>query len=432
MSRIVLLLTFAAAWAVMPAEKARAQTQSDCQARLDSSAVGQRIDRGQGRILQFASGGAWFSCVGRPGTENAGVVVWNTYSDSVAWRSYVGRADFVGNVLFNDSTAELTSQRASYYQSDGRLEAFEDVRLVNRENGSVLTGPHLVYTRSSSADSNNTELFADRRPRVEYRSDGDLANPTIIIGDRVRLFGSSSAWAGGNVEIEKDEFEATADSATLDLDDEEGLLVGHAEAIGTDSIGYTLRGGKIAYRMVESELTWVQAQQRSEALSADWRIVGDTIEFAVADDKIQAGTVWGDSIRPRAMSESYTITGDSLVVDLPDQILSEMRGFGDSRATARPDSTSTEVDWMAGDSVVALFDSTTSGGRTLKELRASGNARAFYHIYDQEDPELRPGFSYSRGLRIIALFEEETLQRVDVVGEADGIYLEPTRRPRER
>jgi len=405
------------------------QTESNCQARLDSSAVGTRDARIPGRVIQFASGGAWFSCRGLPGTENAGEVVWRTYSDSVAWRSHLGRADFVGNVAFSDSLSELTSDRASYYQSGDRLEAFENVRLVNRENGSVLSGPHLVYTRSSSEDAEDAELFADRRPRVEYRSEGDSANPTVIVGDRVRMVGNSTAWAGGNVEIEQEGFAASGDSATLNLDTEDGVLIGHAEAVGQDSIGYTLRGTRIAYRMVDRKLNWVQAQERAEGLSEEWRIVGDTIEFAISDDKIQAGMVWGDSISPRAMSETYTLSGDSLAVDLPNQVLTEMRGFGNARATARTDSTSTEVDWIAGDTVVARFDSTDTGSRTLAELRSNGNARAFYQIYDEEDPEAPPGFSYSRGLRIVALFEEETLQRVDVIGEADGIYLEPIRRP---
>jgi len=408
---------------------ALAQEDPNCRAQLDSSAVGTRMETAPGRILQFASGGAWFSCVGPPGAENAGLVVWHTYSDSVAWRAHLGRVDFVGNVLFSDTTAELASSRASYYQSDDRLEAFENVRLVNRENGSVLTGPHLVYTRASSSDAGDAELFADRRPRVEYRSEGDSVNPTFITGDRVRLIGNSSAWAGGNVAIEKEDFSATGDSATLDLEAEEGLLIGHAEAVGQDSIGYTLRGGSIAYRMVENELTWVQAQERGEGLSADWRIVGDTIEFTVSDNKIQAGMVWGDSVRPRAMSDEYTISADSLAVDLPDQLLTEMRGFGSARATARNDSASTDVDWIAGDTVVAHFDSTSSGARTLKQLNAGGNARAFYQIFDEENPDLPPGFNYSRGLRIVALFEEETLKRVDVMGQADGIYLEPIRRP---
>jgi len=409
---------------------ASGQTESNCQARLDSSAVGRRIESTPGRVLQFASGGAWFSCVGRPGSDNAGIVVWQTYSDSVAWRSHMGRADFVGNVVFSDSLSELTSDRASYYQSDDRLEAFDSVRLVNREDGTVLTGPHLIYTRPSPGDSGEAELLADRRPRVEYRSQNDSSPPTVIIGDRVRLFGSSAAWAGGNVEIEQEGFAASGDSATLNLDSEDGVLIGHAETVGQDSVGYTLRGSRIAYRMVDSELNWVQAQERAEGLSADWRIVGDTIEFAIADGKIQTGIVWGDSITPRAMSETYTLSGDSLAVDLPDQVLTEMRGFGNARATARTDSTSTEVDWIAGDSVVARFDSTDTGVRTLTELHANGNARAFYQIYDSEDPEAPPGFNYSRGLMIIARFEEETLQRVDVTGQADGIYLEPIRRPR--
>lgn len=406
-----------------------AQRDADCQAQLDSSAVGTRMEIAPGRVLQFASGGAWFSCVGRAGAENAGVVVWRTYSDSVAWRAHLGRVDFVGNVIFSDTTTELTSGRAHYYQSDDRLEAFENVRLLNRENGSILVGPHLVYTRASSGGTDDAELFADRRPRVEYRSNDDSAAPTMIVGDRVRLLGSSSAWAGGNVEINKEDFAATADSATLNLEDEEGLLIGHAEAIGQDSIGYTLRGGSIAYRMVESELKWVQAQGRGEGLSADWRIVGDTIEFTLSDSRIQAGKVWGDSVRPRAMSDQYTISADSLAVDLPDQVLTELRGFGNARATARSDSTSTDVDWIAGDTVIARFDSTSGGARTLKDLSAGGNARAFYQIYDAEDPDLPPGFNYSRGLRIVATFEEENLQRVDVSGQADGIYLEPIRRP---
>ncbi len=405
------------------------QTESSCQARLDSSAVGTRRDLGGGNVLQFASGGAWFSCVGRPGTENAGVVVWHTYSDSVAWRSHMGRVDFVGNVLFSDTTAELTSDRASYYESDDRLEAWDDVRLVNENDGSVLTGAHLIYSRSSSPDSDDAVLYADRRPRVEYRSEGDTANPTVIVGDRVRLVGSNTAWAGGEVEIDKEGFAATADSATLNLEGEEGLLVGHAEAVGTDSVGYTLRGGKIAYRMVDGALNWVQAQERAEGLSSDWRVVGDTIEFSIRDDRIQAGTVWGDLTRPRALSKTYTISGDSLAVDLPDQVLSEMRAFGNARATARADSASTEVDWMAGDTVTAHFDSTVAGARTLSELRAAGNARAFYQIYDEEEPDAPPSYNYSRGLRIVAVFDEETLQRVDVIGEADGIYLEPIRRP---
>jgi hypothetical protein len=39
-----------------------------------------------------------------------------------------------------------------------------------------------------------------------------------------------------------------------------------------------------------------------------------------------------------------------------------------------------------------------------------------------------PDLSYSRGDRILARFADERLLRVDVTGNADGVYLEAPRR----
>ena len=412
---------------------AHAQDASSCVPVLDSTSAGgiarHLTNQRTGRVRRVAMGGVWFSCASRIGTPSAGTVVWNAYSDSVSHHEDLGRIDFVGAVRFNDSTASLDADRASYYQNGDRLEAFDNVRLENRESGSVLTGPHLIYNRVASWERDEAELFATRRPTVEYRSEGDSANPTVVVGDRVRLVGNDHAWVGGNVTIERKDFAASGDSATLDLALEEGLLIGHAEAVGQDSVGYTLHGRRIAFRMQEGELTWVQAQELAEGISADWRVLGDTIEFAVANDMIQSGQVWGDSTRARAMSTTHTITADSLAVDMPDQILSEVRAFRGARATARPDSVSTEVDWIAGDTVIAMFDSTDAGTRTLSELHAKGEALAFYLIYDEENPDLAPAISYSRGKEIIALFEEEELISVRVIEEADGVYLVPSRVP---
>jgi len=265
---------------------------------------------------------------------------------------------------------------------------------------------------------------------VEYRTagSGEADDPYVIVGDRVLLEGESRAWAGGNVTIDRKDLSARSDSASLDLDSEEGLLVGHAQAASRDSLGYTLNGETIAFRLADDELRWVRAQGRADATSAEWRIVGDTIEFQVADDQIQSGQAWGDSTRSRAMSEVHTFTADSLAVDTPDQLLKEVRGFGGALATSKPDSLSLEADWMAGDTLVARFDETETGGRTLAELSARGNARVFYHVPNDEDPDGPPGLDYSRGDRITALFKDETVERVTVVGKADGVYLEPIRR----
>jgi hypothetical protein len=116
-------------------------------------------------------------------------------------------------------------------------------------------------------------------------------------------------------------------------------------------------------------------------------------------------------------------------VDTPGQQLSEVRGFGNALASTAADSIDLEPDWMAGDTVVAHFGISDSGGRTLTELIASGNARAFYRIRDAADSAVAAAINYSRGLKIIALFKNDAVDRVDVIGQADGVYLEPKRIP---
>ena len=132
------------------------------------------------------------------------------------------------------------------------------------------------------------------------------------------------------------------------------------------------------------DLTWVQAQDSSEALSTEWVALGDTIEFSIADNLIQAGNVWGVTRRPRVESAEQTIVGDSLAIEAPDQVLSEIRGFGSAVATTAGDTAAADPDWISGDSLLARFDSTEAGKRVLVMLRAEGNARAYYHVFPPE------------------------------------------------
>ena len=60
----------------------------------------------------------------------------------------------------------------------------------------------------------------------------------------------------------------------------------------------------------------------------------------------------------------------------------------------------------------------------MDALDAQGEARALYAVYGQ-DTSGNPGFNYSRGDRIVARFAEGEIDRIDVFGEADGVYLEP-------
>lgn len=425
--RVAVLLALSAAPAV--SRTALAQAPRTCRIELVEAREGRQVDLGGGRVHWFGRGGVFARCIGQSTTLRA---------DSAAWYSELSRADFVGTVRFEDSTAALDASRASYYTADERLEAFGTVRLVNRETGSVLQGSHLSYRRAAAGVRDTTELYATQRPTVEYRAPGDTAAPPyVIVGDRVRLRGSTLAWAGGSVTIEREGFAARSDSAALDTGVGEGLLVGHAEAAGGDASGYTITGRRIAYRLADNRLTWVQAQQEATATSAEWHVVGDTVEFQLAHDLIQSGAAWSRTAHARATSTRYTIVADSLAIDTPDQVLTEVRGFRGARALSTielpadsaADSLRASYDWMEGDTVVARFGDTSSGGRALVLLEARGAARAFYHIFDATTATGPPAINYSRGERIVARFGDETLETVHVVGAADGVYLEPTRRP---
>jgi hypothetical protein len=396
-----------------------AQISRTCTPMLSrSGGQGRAIDVGRGLYHQFVSGGVRIVCIGQTTTIDA---------DSVAWYQDLNRLDFVGQVRFQDSTAQLDAARAQYFPGSERLEAYGDVRLEDQRSRSVLTGPNLTYFREAPGVRDTTELFATRRPTVEYRPAGTAEDdPYLIRGDRVRLKGEGLAWAGGEVTIDRSDFSAQADSAALDFEQGLGDLIGSAEARGTDSTSYLIRGAHIAFRLDQGDLTWVQAERGAEAVSAEWTAVGDTIEFTIAQNRIQSGGVWGDSTRSVAESARQTIEADSLAIDAPDQILEEVRAFGSARATTEADSVR-QADWIEGDTVIAHFGGDEAGGRGLQRLEAVGDARALYHIYASADTEERPAINYSRGRRIVAFFRGESLDRVNVLEEADGLFLEPRR-----
>jgi lipopolysaccharide export system protein LptA len=352
------------------------------------------------------------------------------FSDSVAWYEDRAQADMVGRVNFNDSTVRLEAQRAVYFMRDDRLEAYGQVRLTNLRTGTVLTGPNLTYFRRTAL-RDTTELRATQRPRVEYRAEGDSAGaePYVINGDRIRFKGNSLAWSAGSVTVDRSDLSARSDSARLDLGGGTGDFVGHAEVKGRGESGYTLAGRTVTYRQEDGELRWVQARENAEATSAEWRLVADTIEFDLADRQIQGGRAWGGTPRPRAASLAYTISADSIALDAPAQRLKEVRGFGHGHAESRNDSARAEPDWMAGDTLVAHFDSTAFGTTALSRLVARGNARALYRVPDPARPGGPPGITYSRGTHIAARFTPVGLERVDVIGKGDGLYLEPAVAP---
>jgi hypothetical protein len=85
---------------------------------------------------------------------------------------------------------------------------------------------------------------------------------------------------------------------------------------------------------------------------------------------------------------------------------------------------------MRGDSVLAEFDSIAPGDTTTKpqakRIVAKGNASSFYQMAAAGSVKARPNLNYVRGRVITVSFVNRTVDRVDVLDKASGLFLEPS------
>jgi hypothetical protein len=249
----------------------------------------------------------------------------------------------------------------------------------------------------------------------------------------VRFKGDDRIWAGGRVTIDRSDIAARGDSMQLDLAAGHGLLLGKPRVAGRGARPYTLVGTRIALGLERREVRQVKALGRGEATGADWRLTADTIQLAMERRKLQHVFAWGDSSRPHAVATLYTIQADSLALDLPDEVLTEARAFQKALATSKKDSTAkADVNWIAGDTIVARWVQVDSAGRTktkLRHLEARGSARSLTHVENERDSTLTPSINYTRALTIAIAVRDDKIERVVASGRADGLHLEPAPPP---
>jgi len=379
-----------------------------------------------GDTNRFAGGGVLAHCEGTGSTLS---------SDSVAVFGRPRRIDFIGHVVIRDTAMALDANFASYYLRDERLEARRNVVARNRRSGSVLRGPHLDYYRAARGVRDTVEMFATSRPTVEYRQESDSAGePYIIVGDRIRFKGDDRVWAGGKVTVDRSDFASRSDSLLLDETRGLGVLVGQPRVEGKGGKNYTLVGTRIELGLEQREIRLVKALGEGKATGDDWTLTSDTIHLRVSDRKLQQAFAWvgeGSKARSHAVSSLYTIDADSIVVDTPDEVLTESRAFRNALSRAKRDSATklADIDWIAGDSLTARFvqekDSTGREHSRLQQIHARGAARALTHHFDDRDSTAAPAINYSRGQRIAVQLRGAKVENIVVAGTADGVHLEP-------
>jgi len=420
---------FLVALAQQPASPADTTGGRPCKIVIDSvGRQAQQVEVRAGETNVFAGGGVLAHCEGTGSTLAA---------DSVAWFAGLRRFDMIGQknpVHIRDTAITLDAVTAAYFLRQERLEAHKNVVAVNRNSGSVLRGPNLTYYRAVKGVRDTLETYASGRPTIDYRAAADSGEPYVIVADRVRFKGNDRMWGGGAVTIDRSDFAARGDSMQLDQGTGFGVLLGKPRVEGKGTEAYALTGTRIELGLQGRDLRLVKALGNGVATSADWRLTADTIHLHLDRKKLQQAFAWGpkDSVHARAVSSVTTIRADSLALDAPDQVLTEVRAFGHALSTLKRDSTAkrdSTPDWITGDSLTARWtpeaDPAGAGQpkSRLHHVVSRGSARVLTHQYNQRDS--LPSLNYSRGDMIDILLTGDKVDRVTVTGRADGVQLEP-------
>lgn len=374
----------------------------------------------------FASGDVRLRCAGQPITMETDSVIAHASGD----------VEFHGYMRYRDTTVAIDARQAYYRKSTETWEARGNVLVRNLETGSTVRGPAIDYLRPSSGLRDSAEMYATGRPRVEYvESDsmpGATPEPYIIVSDRLRSRGNALIWAGGRVTIDRSDMSARGDSLALDTGaGDRGTLLGQSpifRGLGADS--FALSGARIDFELEERRLSYIRAERRAHLVRAEWDLVADTIAADLVAGKVEQLLAWGDSSRPRATSARHAVRGDSVAFDLPDEVLRQVRAFGDAWVAGEVDSASGERDWLSGDTVTADFARTEeadSASPSLTRLAARHEARSFHRVAPRRagDP---PSIAYVRGDAItitMAAGGEESVERVEVEGQVEGVQLDP-------
>lgn len=338
-----------------------------------------------------------------------------------------------GNVHYREPRVNIDADRVTYFLSEERILAEQNVR-ATMPSGSSMLGPQAEYLRPVAPIRKIATLNAIQRPTftlIQKDSTGKQLDPATLLADRVSVVDDTVYYAGGSVEITRPDLHATSDSAYMNETRQYGRLLRRPQIEGRGERKFTLRGKAIDIFSKERLLERVLSVDSAQAVSGDLDLRSDSIDLRITDNKLSRARAWGPK-GAQAVSPERTITADSLDVQLPNQKVSEVHAIRRAYAETLPDSTklkSPERDWLRGDTIIASFDSAltadTSSKPRIRELLANGNASSYYQIPSNKGPKAPPSVNYVRGRLITVSFLNQEVQSVVVEEQAAGIFAEP-------
>lgn len=424
---LVLALTFAAA-------AVEAQDARPCLIVIRGVESGPRVTRmtsvvtGTGARNTYIGGAVDATCEGQGN---------RLLADSAEHFTDQGLMILYHNVRYTEPRVSITSDRMIYYTNEERLVAEGNVR-GRTASGTRFTGPRMEYFRAKPGLRAENSWIATGRPFVRMSpTEGNpnataTSDSTDLTANVVRSQNDSLLWASGKVVLERVDMRATADSATVDNGQEHVRLLREPQIVGKGERPFALVGVIIDAWSRERALQRVLALGDAEAVSDSMTLTSDTIDLRFDDQKISRIFSWGT--RAKAVSPQQTMESDSMDVLMPGQKLERLHAVGRAVALSQPDTSqfeSSERDWITADTLRARFEtlarsSTDASERSvMKEVLAIGHARAYYQGASPGGVRGAPTLSYNRGRQITVLFSEGSMSSVKILDQASGLYLEP-------
>ena len=393
-------------------------------ARYFTSATGARYT--------YISGGVDATCEGQGN---------RLLADSAEHYADRGELILITRVRYSEPRMNMQSDRMVYYTNEERLLATGNVR--GRTNtGTRFTGPEFEYFRAKPGLRETPHWRAPGRPFVRMAPTDSTAPRKPVAGpmaksdsvdltaDVVLSQNDSLIWASGQVVIERPDMRATADSATIDQGTGFARLLKGPSITGRGERPFTLTGAVIDLWSRQQRIERVRSDGAARVLSDSLTLTGDTIDLRIANQQMERVSAWGG--RAMAVTPAQQMEADSIDILMPGQRLRELHAVRRAIAYTQVDTTqivSEERDWISGDTIVALFDSAATGDTAssarMREVTASGSARAYYQLAPSGGVKGLPNISYNRGREIVVSFVEGAVSNVAVRDRASGIFLEP-------
>jgi len=356
-------------------------------------------------------------------------------SDSAEWFGDLHMWHLVGHVHYVEPRLTLDSDVATYYLVDEHLLAEGNVHAL-LPSGTTLVGPRMEYYRAAPKIRTVARMIAPGRPTidvVEKDSTGKPSPPTRVIANTVVMDGDSLVYASQNVVITRPDVVATGDTAAMNSQTQFARLMRTPKIVSRGKKNFTLFGEVIDLFGKEHALERVLSKGKAKSVSDSATMTADTIDFRMATGLLQRAYAWGKT-RAHAINPQYDIVADSIDLRMPGQRTREIHAVRKAFAQSLPDTAklhTRERDWMRGDTIVARFDSTppaptdTSSQPQLRQLLARGSAQSFYQIAAKDSGVVGPAVNYVKGRDIAIAFADRQVQVVDVIDQAQGVYLEP-------